>query len=90
MVSLAKLLRIRQGIRKKYKNIELENFLLSIGKFKIYLLEHVGRYVLEYSITKIEMGRFHFFLYSSLVKLTQKKFTSIGTPFSHLQPAEFI
>jgi hypothetical protein len=30
MVSLAKLLRIRQGIEKKYKNMELEKFLLSI------------------------------------------------------------
>jgi hypothetical protein len=30
MVSLAKLLRIRQGIEKKYKNIGLEKFLLSI------------------------------------------------------------
>jgi hypothetical protein len=31
MVSLAKLLRIRQGIEKKYKSIELEKFLLSIN-----------------------------------------------------------
>jgi hypothetical protein len=30
MVSFAKLLRIRQGIGKKYKNIGLEKFLLSI------------------------------------------------------------
>jgi hypothetical protein len=30
MVSFAKLPRIRQGIGKKYKNIGLENFLLSI------------------------------------------------------------
>jgi hypothetical protein len=30
MVSFAKLLRIRQGIEKKYKNIGLEKFLLSI------------------------------------------------------------
>ncbi len=30
MVSLAKLLRIRQGIQKKYKNIGLEKFRLSI------------------------------------------------------------
>jgi hypothetical protein len=30
MVSFAKLLRIRQGIGKKYKNMGLENFLLSI------------------------------------------------------------
>jgi hypothetical protein len=30
MVSLAKLLRIRQGIGEKYKNIELEKFWLSI------------------------------------------------------------
>jgi hypothetical protein len=36
MVSLAKLLRIRQGIVKKYKNIGLEKFRLSIMfKFKI-------------------------------------------------------
>jgi hypothetical protein len=34
MVSLAKLLRIRQGIEKKYKNMGLEKFLLS---FVIYL-----------------------------------------------------
>jgi hypothetical protein len=32
MVSLAKLLRIMQGIRKKYKNIGLEKFRLSIPK----------------------------------------------------------
>jgi hypothetical protein len=32
MVSLAKLLRIRQGIDKKYKNMGLEKFLLSIGQ----------------------------------------------------------
>jgi hypothetical protein len=31
MVSLAKLLRIRQGIEKKYKNMGLENFPLSIN-----------------------------------------------------------
>ncbi len=31
MVSFAKLHKIRQRIRKKYKNIGLENFLLSIG-----------------------------------------------------------
>jgi hypothetical protein len=30
MVSLAKLLRIRQGIGEKYKNLGLEKFLLSI------------------------------------------------------------
>ncbi len=30
MVSLAKLLRIRQGIEEKYKNIGLEKFRLSI------------------------------------------------------------
>jgi hypothetical protein len=30
MVSFAKLLRIRQGIEKKYRNIGLEKFLLSI------------------------------------------------------------
>jgi hypothetical protein len=29
MVSFAKLVRIRQGIGKKYKNMGLENFLLS-------------------------------------------------------------
>jgi hypothetical protein len=29
MVSLAKLLRIRQGVEKKYKNMGLEKFLLS-------------------------------------------------------------
>ncbi len=34
MVSLAKLLRIRQGIEKKYKNMGLEKFLLSIGHKK--------------------------------------------------------
>ncbi len=32
MVSLAKLLRIMQGIGKKYKNIELKKFQLSIPK----------------------------------------------------------
>ncbi len=32
MVSLAKLLRIRQGIEKKYKNMGLEKFLLSIAE----------------------------------------------------------
>jgi hypothetical protein len=31
MVPLAKLLRIRQGIGEKYKNIGLEKILLSIG-----------------------------------------------------------
>jgi hypothetical protein len=33
MVSLVKLLGIRQGIEKKYKNIGLEQFLLSIVEF---------------------------------------------------------
>jgi hypothetical protein len=33
MVSLAKLFRIRQGIGKKYKNMGLEKFLLSIEMF---------------------------------------------------------
>jgi hypothetical protein len=33
MFSFAKLLRIRQGIGKKYKNMGLENFLLSISNF---------------------------------------------------------
>jgi hypothetical protein len=33
MVSFAKLLRIRQGIGKKYKNIGLEKFLLSNNIF---------------------------------------------------------
>jgi hypothetical protein len=32
MVSLAELLKIRQGIRKKYKNMGLEKFGLSIKK----------------------------------------------------------
>ncbi len=36
MVSLAKLLRIRQGIEKKYKNMGFEKFLLSIfGDFQL-------------------------------------------------------
>jgi hypothetical protein len=43
MVSFAKLLRIRQGIGKKYKNIRLEKFLLSIPlenvpKFRVHNL----------------------------------------------------
>jgi hypothetical protein len=33
MLSLAKLLRIRKGIEKKYKNMGLEKFLLSIKLF---------------------------------------------------------
>jgi hypothetical protein len=41
MVSLAKLLRIRQGIEKKYKNIGLEKFRLSIVKvFPIHFPLH--------------------------------------------------
>jgi hypothetical protein len=39
MVSLAKLLRIRQGIEKKYKNMGLEKFLLSIGKISLRNLQ---------------------------------------------------
>jgi hypothetical protein len=35
MVSLAKLLRIRQGVEKKYKNMGLEKFLLSIAELSI-------------------------------------------------------
>ncbi len=37
MVSFAKLLRIRQGIGKKYKNIGLEKFLLSNINFRTTL-----------------------------------------------------
>ncbi len=39
MVSLAKLLRIRQRIEKKYKNMGLEKFLLSIQK--VGCLDHI-------------------------------------------------
>jgi hypothetical protein len=40
MVSLAKLLRIRQGIEEKYKNIGLEKFRLSIiSKLKTNLMK---------------------------------------------------
>jgi hypothetical protein len=38
MVSLAKLLRIRQGIGKKYKKIGLEKFRLSILLKKLQIL----------------------------------------------------
>jgi hypothetical protein len=41
MVSLAKLLRIRQGIGKKYKNMGLEKFRLSISIFQ-YNLHEMG------------------------------------------------
>jgi hypothetical protein len=41
MVSLAKLLRIRQGIEKKYKNIGLEKFLLSILDISDFLTENL-------------------------------------------------
>jgi hypothetical protein len=40
MVSLAKLLRIRQGIEKKYKNMGLEKFLLSIQIIEAWLKKY--------------------------------------------------
>jgi hypothetical protein len=50
MVSLAKLLRIRQGIWKKYKNIGLEMFQLSIvGNF--------GEFPIDFSVKNFDRSR---------------------------------
>jgi hypothetical protein len=45
MVSLAKLLRIRQEIRKKYKNMGLEKFRFSISTIDRKLNHHGNRFV---------------------------------------------
>ncbi len=50
MVSLTKLLRIRQGIGKKYKNMGLEKFLLSNGNFEIFkIMKIIYRAIFEKS-----------------------------------------
>jgi hypothetical protein len=46
MVSLAKLLRIRQGIEKKYKNMGLEKFLLSINNFESSFFFQISKLVI--------------------------------------------
>jgi hypothetical protein len=46
MVSLAKLLRIGQGIEKKYKNIGLEKFRLSIGVEEFDTLHAISFYII--------------------------------------------
>jgi hypothetical protein len=47
MVSLSKLLRIRQGIGKKYKNIGLEMFRLSIPSKKLIVWSSNVEIILE-------------------------------------------